>query len=182
MARGDSSTCLQVNTEIHWETIEDNVNTALALLKRIHDVYREAPNSTRRYLDQAVFEAVYVDEDGISGHRLAEPFADFLADDLVSRLELEVTNPDPSSQGRGSNKSHLVEVPGVEPGSSVTSAGLLRAQPVRESRDAATHRRLRHPQPRCDVPPGREARPGGKPLKMTPLSGRVAEPDGTRGP
>jgi len=27
---------------------------------------------------------------------------------------------------------------------------------------------LRRPQPRCGVPPGREARPGGEPLWMTP--------------
>src|SRR5439155_10824667 len=27
---------------------------------------------------------------------------------------------------------------------------------------------LRRPQPRCDFPPGREARPGGEPLSMTP--------------
>jgi len=34
-----------------------------------------------------------------------------------------------------------VEVPGVEPGSSVSSSGLLRAQPVNQSRVTATHRR-----------------------------------------
>ena len=65
----------------------------------------------------------------------------------------------------------LLEVPGVEPGSFLVLAGLLRAQPVRESRDATTHRQLWHPQPHFDVPPGREARPGGKPLVMTSTSG-----------
>jgi hypothetical protein len=77
------------------------------------------------------------------------------------------TRKSAADQRKRCKSGNAVEVPGVEPGSSVTSAGLLRAQPVRESQDAATHRRLRHPQPRCDVPPGREARPDGKSLKMT---------------
>src|SRR5689334_13231916 len=68
----------------------------------------------------------------------------------------------------------LVEVPGVEPGSSELSAGLLRAQPMERSRAAAPIGDERRPQPRCDVPPGHGARPGGEPLFMAPLSDRVA--------
>ncbi len=49
------------NNEIHWETIEDNVAVALGLANRFHDAYRRADKTTRRHLNQAVFEAVYVD-------------------------------------------------------------------------------------------------------------------------
>lgn len=59
----------------------------------------------------------------------------------LKRQELESTNPDLSSVGRGSKKHTLVEVAGVEPASSELLAGLLRAQPVRRSRTTAAHRR-----------------------------------------
>ena len=166
-------------TELHWETIEANLKQALELLSNPQQAYGQSSAAVRRGFNQALFEWIRVDADGVTYARSREPFALLLS--KPSELNKVIKNPGRHSRDRGSNKDRLVEVPGVEPGSSVTSAGLLRAQPVRKSRDAATHRQLRRPQPRCDVPPGHEARPGGKPLKMTPLSGRVAEPDGTRG-
>ena len=85
------------------------------LASRFGEAYGRAKPQTRRRMNQAVFEAVYVDRDGVTYTRLADPFAQLLAEDLMARLEGELKNPEPVSQIRGSKESTLVEVMGLEP-------------------------------------------------------------------
>ncbi|MEX1009033.1 MAG: zinc ribbon domain-containing protein [Acidimicrobiia bacterium] len=94
-------------TEIDWETIETNIHAALGLATHFEKAYRRAKPTTRRHMNQAVFEAVHVDVEGVVYARLAEPFAQLLADDLMDRLEHELKNPAPVQQDRGSRKRAL---------------------------------------------------------------------------
>ena len=63
------------STELHWETIEQNLHRALDLVTDPQEAYRQGDASARRALNQAFFEAIYVDEDRVVYTRLAEPFA-----------------------------------------------------------------------------------------------------------
>ena len=106
------------STEIHWETVETNVELALALMGDCQRLYREAGPETRRQLNQVFFEALLVDVDGVTYRRMAEPFGQFVAhDEFFAQLEREMKsrNPAPDSQGRGSKAITLVEVVGLEP-------------------------------------------------------------------
>src|SRR5439155_16189559 len=102
-------------TEVHWENIETNLKAALGLAVNFGAAYRRAAPQTRRHLNQAVFEAVYVDREGVNYTRLADPFSTLLAEDLMARLEQELKNPESISSVRGSKENTLVEVSGLEP-------------------------------------------------------------------
>jgi len=102
-------------TEVRWEQIVTNLKAALGLANRFGEAYRRAKPRTRRHLNQAVFEVVYVDTEGVTYARLADPFAQLLADDLLAQLDTDMKNLEPASQVRGSKESSLVEVMGLEP-------------------------------------------------------------------
>jgi hypothetical protein len=63
-------------------------------------------------MNQAFFERMEVDVDGVADTRLTAPFALLLEDDRLGR---ELKNPGRAFCGRGSSKSYLVEVMGLEP-------------------------------------------------------------------
>lgn len=102
-------------TEIHWENIETNLQVALGLALRFDEAYRQAKPTIKRRLNQAVFEELRLDTEGVTYTRLADPFAQLLAEDLLAELDAELENPGTISGGRGSNKDLLVEVTGLEP-------------------------------------------------------------------
>jgi site-specific DNA recombinase len=102
-------------TEVHWETIERNLQAALGLAQHFGTAYARANEQTKRHMNQAVFEAVYVDVDGVTCARLADPFVELLAEDLMSRLDRELKHPAPMSSAQGVKESTLVEVMGLEP-------------------------------------------------------------------
>ena len=101
-----------------WTTIENNVNRALDLLADPQGLYRNADPVGRKALNQAFFEGLYVDVDGVSYSRVAAPFAQLrertLNRDLVSYLR-ESRNPNLASPGRGLRETLLVDLRGLEP-------------------------------------------------------------------
>ena len=103
------------NTEVHWETLERNLEKALLLTSRISDAYRKAEPNVRRQLNQAVFKEIQVDLGGtVMYARVAEPFSSFNDREfrawLTSGAPTTVTSEEP-----GSNMSRLVEAMGLEP-------------------------------------------------------------------
>ena len=101
------------NTEVHWETLERNLEKALLLTSRISDAYRKAEPNVRRQLNQAVFKEIQVDLGGtVMYARVAEPFSSFNDREfrawLTSGAPTTVTSEEP-----GSNMSRLVEVMGL---------------------------------------------------------------------
>jgi hypothetical protein len=92
------------NTEVHWETVEANLQAALGLATRFGEAYRRASPTVRRHFNQAVLEWVRIDVDGeITQVELAQPFKILLDEDLPSRLAHEMENPGSFNRGRGSN-------------------------------------------------------------------------------
>ncbi len=103
------------NTEIHWETMEENLKAALGLAARFGEAYRRAKPKERQWFNQAVVERIEVDIDGpIKRVELAEPFRSVLDAGLMSRLDQEIKKRRPSKDG-GSTIVKLVEVSGLEP-------------------------------------------------------------------
>jgi len=104
------------NTEVHWETVERNLDLALGLAEEPQTAYKLSDAKGRRALNQAFFEGLYIDDpDRVAYARLAEPFAALLAEDLTVLLHGEKTNLGRYRRGRGSSKQHLVGGRGFEP-------------------------------------------------------------------
>jgi len=108
--------------EVHWDAFRKNLKVALNLVTRFGQAYRLAEPSTRRWFNQAVFEAVYVESGGaISKVELAQPFKIFYDQDVIGRLEQEFKSPrsgrgsDGQPGVRGSNVGLLVGAAGLEP-------------------------------------------------------------------
>lgn len=74
-------------TEVDWENVERNLEAAISLASRFEDAYRQAKPTTKRLLNQSIFDQLHVDTDTVTYTRLAEPFAHLLADDLLVALE-----------------------------------------------------------------------------------------------
>jgi len=98
------------NTEIDRKTSERNLAIALGLAVRFQQAYQLAKAPVRRQLNQAVFEALHVDVDGISGATLTEPFGQLLGEDIADAAARYLTNPDPPEEGRGSKENKLVAI------------------------------------------------------------------------
>jgi site-specific DNA recombinase len=101
-------------TDVDWEMVETNLTLALGLVSDCKQAYRRGGPRVRRRYNQAFFEAVYVDSDGVSYARLTEPFSKVLPVEVLDRVQ-ETKNPEPQGSGRGSNKIDLVGDEGLEP-------------------------------------------------------------------
>ncbi|MGD0880105.1 MAG: recombinase family protein [Acidimicrobiales bacterium] len=103
------------NTEIHWETLQENLTAALGLASQFGKAYRRADATERRWFNQAVVESIHVDVGGeVKRVALAQPFGTLLDSGLVDAVISETTNRRPSWDG-GSTIFKLVEVRGFEP-------------------------------------------------------------------
>lgn len=123
----------------------DVLNQALDLLTDPQRLYTDSSDTIRRHLNQAFNERFYLDIDGVGDDQLKEPFADLhytagtrqiCHHDLAAGIrpcrtrkneEGGPTVPEVLSDP-GSSKTALVELPGIEPGSSAAFPGLLRVQ------------------------------------------------------
>ena len=85
---GDAGAAL-ANIEVNWETVERNVNMAIALAGHFQAAYQQAKPATRRQCNQAVMEAAFVDVTGVVYARLSRTFDELLAEDFIERLEAE---------------------------------------------------------------------------------------------
>jgi hypothetical protein len=84
-------------TEVNWENIETNLRLALKLVATFEDAYRQAAPTTRRRINQAVFEAIALDVDGVTYTRLTDQFSLLLGEDS----SLNSTPNSPTGMGRG---------------------------------------------------------------------------------
>jgi site-specific DNA recombinase len=98
-----------------WEKIEAGLTGVLAMLANAGSAYLDAGANARRFMNQAVFEAIYVDIEGIRYTRLAGAY-EYLADAPPEPpVDGQAKEPRPRCRGRGSSKTHLVELMGLEP-------------------------------------------------------------------
>lgn len=134
------------------------IELCLTLLEDPQELYRRCDDEQRRLLNQALFERFYIDHDEVAGHELREPFARLHQLQRSRHGHGDEPPPEgdtADSDDRGavphqrdgssvmysldallggmdqvhcSNWRSSVEVPGIEPGSSVALPGLLRAQ------------------------------------------------------
>lgn len=68
--------------DLQHEPLLPTVEMALTLTENIQAAYCRANPTERRLLNQAFFEALWVDQEEVVGHDLAAPYAQLLADDL----------------------------------------------------------------------------------------------------
>ncbi len=117
--------------------------SALDLTADPQRLYEQGSDAIRRLLNQTFYERFYLDVEGIRSDQLNQPFAD-LHDAAGSRRFHKATQRPtrpgggarneesgltlPEVKDPGSSKTTLVELPGIEPGSSAASPGLLRVQ------------------------------------------------------
>ena len=100
----------------------------------------------RRRINQAVWEGLDVDDEGVVGARLTDPMAALVADDVMRALGAENENRDPCDRDHGSRLSGLVEVSGLEPPTSTLRRCLRRivadsSEPSRQVSEFSTRRR-----------------------------------------
>jgi site-specific DNA recombinase len=105
------------------------IQAALDILDKPSELYRSSGPKHRRLINQAVFEKVYVYENGVTDHVLREPFAELIdAQQQVGRPTGLGTRPrsrgtagtkegllDAVYFGVGSSKTSMVEPDGIEP-------------------------------------------------------------------
>jgi len=103
-----------LETAVDWDTVETNLTLAMGLVSDCQQAYRRGGPRVRRRYNQAFWEAIYVDVDGVSYGRLATPFRQVLPPEITERVET-TENPDTHRRGRGLSKNDLVEVTGLEP-------------------------------------------------------------------
>ena len=128
-SHADSNERLAAGAEAVLETVE--------LLSSAEELYRRAPDSGRRLLNQAVFERIYIDVEAVVDDRVRAPFGEFVA---LGRQVMDLTGgshpaPKPESKNPppegwdldsllaslsdpawiGSNKALVVREEGLEP-------------------------------------------------------------------
>lgn len=69
-------------TSSHFDTVQANLKLALDLAGDCHRAYLQADDRTRRLLNQALFDMLYIDEDGVRA-ALAEPFKTLLGPEVM---------------------------------------------------------------------------------------------------
>jgi site-specific DNA recombinase len=70
------------------------IEVCLRLLENLQELYRRCDDEQRRLLNQALFTAIYIDHDEVSGHDLKEPFAQLHAAQTCRHRKLN-DKPDP---------------------------------------------------------------------------------------
>jgi site-specific DNA recombinase len=140
---GDGRSALEAGAAVLREAVD--------LLEDVQELYRRASDDQRRLINQALFTRLYSYDGEITGEELAEPFHALLS--LRTPRRARYARPkSPTARhsngapkgagwtnrtsadllalalaGQGSSRAAMVEVPGIEPGSSGGSTGLLRA-------------------------------------------------------
>jgi site-specific DNA recombinase len=86
---------------LQFDDIKETLDLALALTDDIQAAYIQASPTVRRLFNQALFEWLKIDSEEVSEAKLAEPFSDLLADDLLIVLEAPEDDQAPDPVGRG---------------------------------------------------------------------------------
>jgi site-specific DNA recombinase len=141
---------------------EDLYSKAADLLRRFPAAYAKAPPTVRRQCNRAIFSRLYLQGPRVTGAVLT-PLGAGLLEPASGRTHWgrvpgdDNYGEDPPNDGLenhlpstmvfvdlGSRENSLVEVAGIEPASSSFAVGLLRAQPIAESRRWCRNRRTHH--------------------------------------
>jgi site-specific DNA recombinase len=124
---------------------------ALALLADPQGFFRKESDAVKRAITKVIFNKLRIDAENVAGHDLADGFKGLIeAGAPAERTAPTSTNEDSGPvldedeaavdlatdadllnvilYGHGSSRAAMVEVPGIEPGSSAALSGLLRAQ------------------------------------------------------
>ncbi len=111
------------------------IESALTLLEHPQELYRQAGPKERRLLNQAIFQKLYIDDEGVTGGIFAEPFVELVEASARSqegdtRRDADDSSTSPrDSQSKadllvgalsvgGWSKTAMVEVNGLEPSTS----------------------------------------------------------------
>ncbi len=160
-----------VSTRSELDSGLATLTSLIQSMTNLQDLYRWATDDARQRINQALLDAVYVndaatltDEKGTPALELLrdaqkafrstnDPVAEILARPTVHAPEDDET---PGQKMAGGSKTHLlVELPGIEPGSSGAESGLLRVQCVRSLFSASVLGRTRHRQAQSRKSPDR---------------------------
>ncbi len=99
---------LMTNSEIHWESLESNLDRALSLASRVGSTYEQADVQVRRQLNQAIFDQVLIEVDGsVAYARMKQPFAAFQDTEFRKWVQSAERKSGPRRDG-GSNETLLV--------------------------------------------------------------------------
>jgi site-specific DNA recombinase len=74
------------STTAEFDVLETNLEQAVGLAGNWHDAYIRATDKERRLLNQAIFEKLYVNEDGEILHDYAEPFDLLLSEPILTTV------------------------------------------------------------------------------------------------
>jgi hypothetical protein len=88
--------------------LEATIFTALDLASDLYEAYRQASPKLRRLLNQAFFEHIWVNDDGVHGAVLTEHAAALIGPTLVEDAERVLPPPAPVFSSAGSNENRLV--------------------------------------------------------------------------
>jgi site-specific DNA recombinase len=120
---------------LRHDQLENALALVLALLSRdIHDLYLRASPQQRRFINQAIFEKIWVGHEDVENAELKQPFdairvlseATRIVDQAAARQEIEagkeaengkapVLNEEPGALALGSISTSMVELVGLEP-------------------------------------------------------------------
>lgn len=98
------TTAILNTAELIYSRIEQDLNTALAHVSTVHDVYRKGGPQVRRYTNQSFFAKLLIgrrdDRIEVIGSVLREPWATLLAEEFQNRVAENAKNPDQDPSGR----------------------------------------------------------------------------------
>ena len=106
-----------------YDRLEDIAISALSFLRNAATSYRDADPLHRRLMNQAIFDKILVDEDGVHSSTLTQPFSDLCSEEFVTALQnatAEVRSPKTANRRRlsstgGWNETIMVPPAGFEP-------------------------------------------------------------------
>ncbi|MDQ1744731.1 MAG: site-specific recombinase, partial [Pseudonocardiales bacterium] len=121
-------------TSAHIDTVQANLKLALDLTSDCHSANLQARDHTRRLLNQALFEFIFIDEDGVRA-ALAEPFKTLLGPDVM--------------EGVGRGQRPKATAPAI---AKAATSGPKSRSDVRHDWNAAYIRRIRAQRPKTNKP------------------------------
>ena len=113
------------STEVDWSLVRQRMCAAVGLVAQLYDLYIEAAPRERQRINQAVWQRIEVDVEGVAGAVPTDPMAALITEDLVRVVGAENENREHLEGARGSRLDVLVEAKGLEPSNLLTARGLL---------------------------------------------------------
>ena len=84
-----SARSIITDCEEDFDMAQQRLTVATSQVHEVERAYLHADDRARRALNQAIFEKIFVTEDGVKGADLTAPYAQLLDTDLSTRLDIE---------------------------------------------------------------------------------------------